>query len=94
MFKIHLENGRKDQSQYIYKWGMECFGQVVEFSLSRKEFADYKEKSRKLFLGPTKVKPYLESVRNRMKEKREQKREAHQKTHSKKNGDSEREAVA
>jgi len=93
MFKIRLGNDHKDESPYIYKWGMECFGQVVELSLSRKEFTDFKEKSRKFFSGRTKVKPYLESMRNKLKEKREQKKQRADKVHSKKNG-TEREAVA
>ena len=93
MFKIRLGNDHKDESPFVYKWGMECFGQVVEFSLSHKELTNFKEKSRKFFSGPTKVKPYLKSMRNKLKEKREEKKQRAAKVHSKKNG-SEREAVA
>lgn len=93
MFKIRLGNDHKDESPYLYKWGMECFGQVVEFSLSRKEFATWKEKSQKFFSGPKKVKPYLESMRTKMKERREEKKQQSEKVHTKKNA-TEREAVA
>lgn len=93
MFKIILGNSKKEETPYLYKWGVECFGQVVEFSLSRKEFADFRDKGRKLFSGGKKVKPYLVSVKNRIKEKREQKEEQRlHKSQSKKNA--EREAVA
>lgn len=91
MLKIRLGNDQKDESPYVYKWGMECFGQVVELSLSRKEFAGWKERSRTFFSGPKRVKPYLESVRTKIKERREEKKQA-AKIH-KKNG-AEREAVA
>lgn len=94
MFKILLGNGKKEESPYIYKWGMECFGQIVEFSLSHKGLAEFKEKSQKFFSRRSKVKPYLESVRNKMKERREQKKDGHPKAHSKKNGSAEREAAA
>ncbi len=93
MFKIELGTGKNDGSPYIYKWGVECFGQMVEFSLSRKEFTDFKEKSKKFFLVRTKVKPYLEVLRNKINEKRGHKKEEPPKFQSKKSPNAEREAV-
>lgn len=94
MFKIKLGNGQKDESHYIYRWGMECLGQTVEFSLSHKEFADFKEKSRRLLSGPKKVKPYLELVRKKINEKRGGKKEQVTKIQTRKNETTEKEAVA
>lgn len=94
MLKIKLRSNQKsEENPYIFKWGVEFLGRTVDLSLSRKEWADLKERGQKFFSQrKTSSTSNVESISDKIKEKREHKEEIH-KTHSKKNS-SEREAVA
>lgn len=70
MIKFQLGSRQKNDSPFIYKWGFECLGQVVEVSLTRSEWDKLKEKGRKIFSKSAQVKPYLNSVQRSINKKR------------------------
>ena len=49
MLKVKLKKSEPKETDFLYKFAMECLGRTVEFGLSQKEFSTLKEKGTHYF---------------------------------------------
>ena len=48
MLKIKLKKSNKKESDFLYRFAIECLGRTVEFGLSHEELSQLREKSKSL----------------------------------------------